>query len=86
MRPAPVGCEAQVQVLALEQAVHEREDLDDQLVLPQVVAALVNDLVPPAAHCNTDTVAWHMAVHGHNLHGELVKAQDYCRRPIKEIQ
>ena len=48
---APVGCEAQVQVLALEQAVHEREDLHDQLVLAQVVAALVDHLVPPAAHC-----------------------------------
>ena len=52
LRRAPVGRQAQVQVLALQQAVHELEELHHQLVLPQVVARLVDQrvpLAPPAA-------------------------------------
>ena len=39
----PVRSETQVQVLPLQQPVHEGEHLDYQLVLSQVVAAFVDD-------------------------------------------
>ena len=49
LQSAPVGCELEVQVLPLEKAVHQREDLHHHLVLPQIVALLVDDLI--AAFC-----------------------------------
>ena len=41
---APVWREPQVQVLPLEQPVHEGEYLHYQLILPQVISLLVDDL------------------------------------------
>lgn len=40
-----VGRELEVQLFLAQQAVHQLDDLDDKLVLPQVIAILVHDRV-----------------------------------------
>ena len=42
----PVRRQLEVQVFSLEEPVHEGQDLDDQLILPQVIASLVDQHVP----------------------------------------
>jgi len=47
LRSTPVGSKFQVQIFSLQKPVHEGEDLHNHLVLPEVIAPFVNDLIPP---------------------------------------